>query len=344
MSMHRFCFASTLLAALVASTAFAQPPERERGPGGGERGPGERGPGGERRGGPGGPGGERGGPGGERGGPGGPGGFRGGPPPGEMMRMMPVLAALDANQDGKISKDEIDNAAVALRKLDKNEDGSLTEEELRPDFRGRGGPPGGPDGRRGEGGPRPGGDRPGGDRPEGDRPGGDRRGGGNPEETVKRFMQFDKNDDGFLTKDELSERMQSLIARADKNEDGKASREELTAMAASGMGNRDRGGQPGGDRPGGDRRFGGNPEEMVTRIFDSRDKNGDGKLSDSEIPEQMAGRIEQIDADKDGSVSREELTKAMSRMRGGRDGARPGGDRGPREEAGGARPRRPEAE
>lgn len=328
MSMHRFCFASTLLAALVASTAFAQPPERERGPGGGERGPGERGrggPGAERRGGPGGPG-------GERGGPGGPGGFRGGPPPGEMMRMMPVLAALDANQDGKISKDEIDNAAVALRKLDKNEDGSLTEEELRPDFRGRGGPPGGPDGRRGEGGPRPGGDRPSGDRPEGDR-----RGGGNPEETVNRFMQFDKNDDGFLTKDELSERMQSLIARADKNEDGKASREELTAMAASGMGNRDRG--AGGDRPGG-----GNPEAMVARIFESRDTNGDGKLSDSEIPEQMAGRIEQIDADKDGSVSREELGKAMSRMRGGRDGARPGGDRGPREEAGGARPRRPEAE
>jgi Ca2+-binding EF-hand superfamily protein len=51
---------------------------------------------------------------------------------GRMMQMMPVLAALDANKDGVISKSEINNAAAALRKLDKNGDGELDAEEMRP--------------------------------------------------------------------------------------------------------------------------------------------------------------------------------------------------------------------
>lgn len=80
----------------------------------------------------------RGGRGGGRGGFGGPGGPRG------MLRAMPLLAALDANSDGTITVDEINNAPVALKTLDKNGDGQLTEDELRPAFgpggRGRGGP------------------------------------------------------------------------------------------------------------------------------------------------------------------------------------------------------------
>ncbi len=99
------------------------------------------------RGGPDRPGGFRGGPGG---GPGGPGG---GPPPEVMMRIMPVLAALDADGDGKISKAEIDNATAALKKLDKNNDGDLTAEEMRPDFSQMRRGPGGPGGPNGPGGP-----------------------------------------------------------------------------------------------------------------------------------------------------------------------------------------------
>jgi Ca2+-binding EF-hand superfamily protein len=50
-----------------------------------------------------------------------------------FMRTNPVLAVLDANQDGEIASDEIWNAAAALRTLDANRDGRLVERELLPD-------------------------------------------------------------------------------------------------------------------------------------------------------------------------------------------------------------------
>lgn len=120
--------------------------------------------------------------------------------PREMMRMMPVMTVLDADGDGIISADEINNASVALRKLDKNGDGELSEEEIRPNF-----PPGG----RGPGGPS----------------------GPNPDEMVKQLLEFDKNGDGQLSKSELPERMQGLFARGDANKDGFLSKDELRKIA-----------------------------------------------------------------------------------------------------------------
>jgi Ca2+-binding EF-hand superfamily protein len=49
------------------------------------------------------------------------------------MRLMPVLAVLDANHDGELSSAEIDAAPAALATLDTNHDGRLTEDEVRPD-------------------------------------------------------------------------------------------------------------------------------------------------------------------------------------------------------------------
>jgi Ca2+-binding EF-hand superfamily protein len=51
----------------------------------------------------------------------------------EFMRAQPVLAALDADGDGEISEAEIRNSPAALRKLDRNGDGSLTPDEVIPD-------------------------------------------------------------------------------------------------------------------------------------------------------------------------------------------------------------------
>jgi hypothetical protein len=102
--------------------------------------------------------------------PGGGGPNQGGPnqggPEGQRPPRPPLVAALDANDDGVIDETEIANASAALKKLDKNGDGKLTMDELRPPRPQGGGDFGGP---RGPQGRRPGGPRPP-HGPEGDAP------------------------------------------------------------------------------------------------------------------------------------------------------------------------------
>jgi hypothetical protein len=62
----------------------------------------------------------------------------GGRGPGGPNQFDLAFAALDTNNDGEISSDEINNAPASLRKLDKNGDGQITEAEVTPDFGGRG--------------------------------------------------------------------------------------------------------------------------------------------------------------------------------------------------------------
>jgi hypothetical protein len=52
------------------------------------------------------------------------------------------------------------------------------------------------------------------------------------DQIVERLMSFDKNNDGKLTKDELPERMQDLIAKGDTNKDGVLDKDEVKALAA----------------------------------------------------------------------------------------------------------------
>src|SRR2546423_11058023 len=72
---------------------------------------------------------------------------------------------------------------------------------------------------------------------------------------VTRLMAFDKNKDGKLTREEVTdERLLRMFDRADTNKDGVVTKEELIALAEkldaeSGRGD-DRGG-PGGRGPGG---------------------------------------------------------------------------------------------
>lgn len=58
---------------------------------------------------------------------------------GGMMRMDPLLSAIDADKNGIISFTELQNSAAALRALDKDNDGQLSSPEIRPAFGGRGG-------------------------------------------------------------------------------------------------------------------------------------------------------------------------------------------------------------
>lgn len=146
---------------------------------------------------------------------------------GNRMPSFPLLEALDADRDGKLSSSEVENAVAALKKLDKDGDGTLSQAEIGwppepPGFAGRSGA-----GRRGGFGS----------------PGG---GVG----MVERIMANDKNDDGKVTRDELPQFMQRLLDRADTNEDGAIDREEATAVSeAIGRGAPGRG-APGRGAPG----------------------------------------------------------------------------------------------
>src|SRR4051812_15986423 len=64
--------------------------------------------------------------------------------------------------------------------------------------------------------------------PGGRGPGG---GGGGGESLVTRMMAFDKNGDGQLTKDEVTDpRLTRLFERDDANQDGVVTKDELTAL------------------------------------------------------------------------------------------------------------------
>lgn len=136
--------------------------------------------------------------------------------PGAFAQRMPLMMALDADQDGTISASEIENASKALMKLDKDGDGALSMEELRPDFSGL-------------------------DRERMAREGQPGANGAPTKEMMARmFEQRDANKDGKLSGDELPDRMKENLARVDENGDGAIDKAELEkAMARIG----DRAGQ-----------------------------------------------------------------------------------------------------
>src|SRR5207248_6635492 len=95
-----------------------------------------------------------------------------------------------------------------------------------------------------------------------DKKGGPAKGGKGPamsdtemvEDIVSRMMSFDKNKDGKLTRDEITDtRLLRLFDRADADKDGVVTKEELTALATALAAEQppNRGGPGGGFGPGG---------------------------------------------------------------------------------------------
>lgn len=240
-----------------------------------------------------------------QGGPGrGPGGFGGGGFGGGFRMPNPLLEAMDKDKDGSLSSEEIDNAVVALKTLDKNNDGKLDASEMRPNFQGPG--PGGFGG------------------------GGQNDAGVN--QMVERLIAMDADKDGKLSKEELPERLQSMLTRADKNEDGFLDKTEILASARERSGGAADTGSPGG--------IGG--AEFMAQMMERADADKDGKLTGDEIPPFMRGRLEQLDTNKDGSLDKAELQAGVARMREGRDGEGGRGEKSGGEKSG--RQRRPDAE
>jgi len=158
---------------------------------------------------------------------------------------------------------------------------------------------------------------------------------------VTRMMAFDKNKDGKLTRDEITDpRLLRLFDLADTNKDGVVTKEELMAVAArlEAEGPQDRGfggppggpGGPGGRGPGG---FGGPPQPgQVLPPFLQERLN----LTDDQKKE-LSALQKEVD-DRLGKILTDEQKKQLKDMRegfgrggpGGRGGRGPGGPpRGP---------------
>ncbi|MFM9115378.1 MAG: EF-hand domain-containing protein [Planctomycetota bacterium] len=198
--------------------------------------------------------------------------------------------------------------------------------------------------------------RPGLQRAQGQRPGegrpGEGRFGGGPvtPEMAARGMALmlrnsplmkalDTNEDGQLSASEIENAGKALL-KLDKNGDGLVSTEEMAPepgqMPAFGGPNGP--GRPGQRPAGGDPAGAGRNPEMLQRMLQNLDKEKDGKISVDELPPQMKERAGRLDLNGDGVIDKTEIEQVMRRMEGVQAGNR-------RPEGGEpVRPRRPAPE
>ena len=197
---------------------------------------------------------------------------------GSPLRRLPAFRALDTDEDGAISADEIDAAPQSLASLDTDGDGRLSAGELRPPR--RSGPIGGA--------------------------------ARTPPEATAAFMAMDADGDGALEGAELSSQFRSLLARADADGDGAASEAEILALMTA-----EAGGSPGQEQgeaagrratppgAGGD----GQPPQPAIPLVAALDADGDGAVSDEEIAS-AAQALRALDGDGDGRLTQPELLPA----------------------------------
>ncbi len=206
-----------------------------------------------------------------------------------------VFRRMDRNGDGSVTKDEVpeerrERFSRLLTAADANGDGALTSDEFAKSF----------------------------DRARPDRPSADQARSGRPSgagqsdaESAKTasdepsglaaavLKALDKDGDGQLSADELRSASDSLAA-LDKNGDGTVTaaeleqrRPQLAALNAAG---------------------GTDPARAWQRVV-AGDKNGDGKLSEDEVPDRLRRAFSRLDTSGDGQIDESEFKAGLERMR-----------------------------
>jgi Ca2+-binding EF-hand superfamily protein len=126
-----------------------------------------------------------------------------------------------------------------------------------------------------------------------------------PEQFIKRF---DKNGDGFLSKDELPMFLGKAFDASDKNGDGKLDREEVAALQTL-LRNFFAASSPPKTSP---------PpkeiEQIINNLLKQFDTDGDGKISRKEAKGFLLNLFDQFDANQDGFLDRKELRALAERI------------------------------
>lgn len=213
-------------------------------------------------------------------------------PPG-MSRVLPVMAALDADADNTLSEEEIGAAPDALLTLDTDGSGSLTRDEFMPRFGGNAG-----------GGRSIGREAQPGDPGTGPRPG---RAGPVGSPGIPLVAALDPDRDGEIRPEEIQQAAASL-ATLDADGSGTLTGDELLPRF--------------GGRGGPGRGQGRPPIAMP--VVDVLDANADREISNAELAA-ASSALRSLDSNSDGQVSESEMLP-----RGGTFGGRErGGPRGP---------------
>jgi hypothetical protein len=196
-----------------------------------------------------------------------------------------LIGRLDANQDGKVTLDEVpeDRRPMVerlMQRLDANGDKALTRDELAnargPSQGGQKSPPAPP---KAEASTTP----------------------ANattavPAAGTALLPALDKNGDGTLAPEEIAVAVAALQA-LDKNGDGRLSPEELLAAPPKAAGAAGAGGA------------------MVVAFIKKLDKNEDGKLGRDEAPKRFQENFDEFDENMDEALDSQELAKALAQFR-----------------------------
>jgi Ca2+-binding EF-hand superfamily protein len=133
-----------------------------------------------------------------------------------------------------------------------------------------------------------------------DRPPGNPGQGGQPRSRIPQFADLDKNSDGKISPDEAPERMAEHFDEHDTNSDGFIDKKEQAAVIEFIR-----------------QRFSQNNRTDQNRgfTFEQMDANKDGKISKEEAPERMADRFGESDTNSDGFIDKEEQAAVIAAIR-----------------------------
>jgi Ca2+-binding EF-hand superfamily protein len=120
---------------------------------------------------------------------------------------------------------------------------------------------------------------------------------GSADDFIKRF---DKNKDGYLSRDELPPRLAERFDRFDQNQDDKLDRKEVEQMLQLVR-------KALGQAANAPAKKGGEADRVVNDILQRMDKNNDGMVSKDEAMGPLKEAFDRLDRNKDGFLDKDEL-------------------------------------